>query len=257
MFQPDKPARPFAPASVERPGAAAVRPAAGQTGSSSAFTLLQREIGNIVQNGFAGTRSSAALSAQAAQSVTMQRALTGAGTREAAGVQTGAVLLDALASAGSLGSSRQAFLADILPHARRAGAALGLSPDVIAAHAALESGWGQRPLKDARGVTTHNVFGLKATGSWRGAVAEAATTEYIRGEAIKTVEQFRAYPDYASAFRDYVSLLRDTPRYAAALNQGDDARAFAHALKRGGYATDPAYENKLAQVAEQIQSALR
>ena len=34
-------------------------------------------------------------------------------------------------------------------------------------------------------------------------------------------------------------VIRDNPRYAAALNTGGDVRAFATALQRGGYATDP------------------
>ena len=51
---------------------------------------------------------------------------------------------------------------------------------------------------------------------------------------------------------DYVSVLRDNPRYAAALNTGHDVRAFATALQQGGYATDPEYANKLVAVAAQL-----
>ncbi len=51
---------------------------------------------------------------------------------------------------------------------------------------------------------------------------------------------------------DYVRVLRDNPRYAAALNTGTDVRAFATALQKGGYATDPEYANKLVSVAAQL-----
>ena len=61
--------------------------------------------------------------------------------------------------------------------------------------------------------------------------------------------------DRASAFRDYAQLLATNPRYRAALNAGGDARAFAQGLAQGGYATDPAYAEKLAHVATRIQSA--
>jgi len=44
------------------------------------------------------------------------------------------------------------------------------------------------------------------------------------------------------------------PRYRGALNVGSDARAFAQGLARGGYATDPAYADKLARVAARLQS---
>ena len=47
-------------------------------------------------------------------------------------------------------------------------------------------------------------------------------------------------------------MLRDNPRYAAALGTGSDVRAFADALQRGGYATDPQYANKLVAVANQL-----
>jgi flagellar protein FlgJ len=53
---------------------------------------------------------------------------------------------------------------------------------------------------------------------------------------------------------DYVRLLTDNPRYASALNTGSDVRAFGNALQRGGYATDPAYADKLVAVAAKLGS---
>ena len=66
-------------------------------------------------------------------------------------------------------------------------------------------------------------------------------------------ERFRSYPDSASAFRDFPRLLLDSPRYQAALNTGADAVAYAQALQRGGYASDPAYAEKLARIAARLQ----
>jgi len=59
----------------------------------------------------------------------------------------------------------------------------------------------------------------------------------------------------AGSFQDYASLLLDNPRYRRALNTGSDAQAFAHALQAGGYATDPAYADKLGKVAAGIKAA--
>ena len=47
-------------------------------------------------------------------------------------------------------------------------------------------------------------------------------------------------------------MIRDNPRYSAALGTGSDVRAFANALQRGGYATDPEYANKLVATFEKV-----
>jgi flagellar protein FlgJ len=146
------------------------------------------------------------------------------------------------------------FLTGIAPWARQAGAALGVDAELVAAHAALESGWGQRPLRAADGSDSHNLFGIKAQGAWTGARVEVLTTEFEDGTQLKKTEGFRAYPDHASAFNDYARLLRSNPRYRSALNVGGDAAAFAQGLARGGYATDPAYADKLTRLATQLQT---
>ena len=47
-------------------------------------------------------------------------------------------------------------------------------------------------------------------------------------------------------------MLRNSPRYAAALNTGSNVHAFATALQRGGYATDPDYAGKISSIAGSI-----
>jgi flagellar protein FlgJ len=66
------------------------------------------------------------------------------------------------------------------------------------------------------------------------------------------MDRFRAYGSPTDSFRDYVNLLGGNPRYAGALNTGSDASAFAAALQRGGYSTDPAYAHKLAAIAQNL-----
>ncbi|WP_233151625.1 glycoside hydrolase family 73 protein [Pelomonas sp. KK5] len=144
-------------------------------------------------------------------------------------------------------AEQQAFLDRIAPLAREAGAKLGVAPDVLSAQAALESGWGK-----AR--NGNNLFGIKAGPSWKGETKEAMTTEFEQGEPVQKSEAFRAYPDAAASFRDLTQLLAGNPRYQAALQSGSNAAAYGQALQRGGYATDPAYADKLARVAARIQA---
>lgn len=151
-------------------------------------------------------------------------------------------------------SAQQAFVASILPSAKEAGQQLGVSPHILAAQAALESGWGRRPLRGPDGTDTHNLFGVKTGSNWQGEAVDARTTEYVNGSAQHVTEHFRSFPDHASAFRDFVRLLQDNPRYQTALNTGNDVRAYAQGLMRGGYATDPAYAEKLVRLAARIQS---
>jgi len=164
-------------------------------------------------------------------------------------------VLGSINQGGEIGEVQQQFLASIKPWTEETGARLGVAPEIVAAHAALESGWGQRPLRQGTGADTNNLFGIKAGGKWQGDVASNVTTEYEAGSgtALKKTERFRSYPDQASAFRDYAQVLLDNPRYRAALNTGADAGAFAQGLARGGYATDPHYAAKLTQLATRLQ----
>jgi flagellar protein FlgJ len=144
------------------------------------------------------------------------------------------------------GSPRD-FVAAIWPHAEAASRSTGIPPAFLVAQAALETGWGRSEPRLADGRPSHNLFGIKAGASWRGPVAEAATTEYVNGVAETRVERFRAYGSYAEAFQDYASLLAGSPRYAAVLG-ATEAASFARGLQRAGYATDPAYGAKLERI---------
>ncbi|AMC34881.1 flagellar assembly peptidoglycan hydrolase FlgJ [Janthinobacterium sp. B9-8] len=150
--------------------------------------------------------------------------------------------------------SGDSFASKLAANAEGAAASLGVSPHVLVAHAALESGWGKKPIKDAAGSDSHNLFGIKATKDWKGKTTDIVTTEFVGGQAQKRVETFRVYDSYADAFHDYASLIKR--RYSDAVGQGANAQGYAKALQSGGYATDPQYANKLAQVAEQLRRQL-
>ena len=148
----------------------------------------------------------------------------------------------------SQANSPKEFVDKLWPHAAEAGKELGIPANFLIGHAALESGWGQREIRDAAGNNSYNLFGIKAGKKWTGPVVEAATTEYVNGVPGKTVERFRVYDSYAEAFRDYAGLLRNSPRYAPVLEQGLDAAGFARGLQQAGYATDPLYASKITRI---------
>ena len=132
--------------------------------------------------------------------------------------------------------------------------ASGIPAAFMIGQAAHESGWGRREIRHADGTPSHNLFGIKAGADWKGAVAEAVTTEVIDGRAVKTVARFRAYASHAESFADYARLMKTSPRYQQVLAQAQDAGSFAAGLQRAGYATDPAYADKLTRV---INTTLR
>jgi len=163
------------------------------------------------------------------------------------------------ASASSCPSTAQQlqFAQSLWPEAKQAARQLGVSPVSLVAQAALETDWGRSMPRTASGSTSNNLFGIKAGVSWSGASVQSDTQEYDGGTATAMKAQFRAYGSQSQCFQDYVSLLQGNPRYAAALGTGDNTQAFAAALQRGGYATDPAYAGKLAAVANTLSRTLK
>lgn len=146
------------------------------------------------------------------------------------------------------------FITDLLPAARAAGQQLGVDPRNLIAQAALETNWGTRIPRDAQGRSSNNLFGMKSGSQWAGASVSAKTQEYLGGAAVGMSGDFRSYDSRMQSFQDYVSLIRGSPRYAAALNTGSDTHAFATALQHGGYATDPHYAAKITAIASGIGS---
>jgi len=144
-------------------------------------------------------------------------------------------------------SSPEAFVRSLWPHAKKTAEQLGVSAKALIAQAALETGWGRRLVGGDKGVVSHNLFGIKATG-WKGAKVASGTHEYVGGVRVNMRDSFRAYASAADSFADYARLL-GRERYAAARGTGDDVHRFASALQRGGYATDPSYANKITAIA--------
>lgn len=160
------------------------------------------------------------------------------------------------AGVGAVAGTKEAFLESILPAARQAAEALGVSPRAVLAQAALETGWGRAVPRDSDGRSSHNLFGIKANERWNGPRVDQMTTEYVGGVAQRQVESFRAYASPAESIADHARLLARSPRYAAVRGTGDDIAAYGSALQQGGYATDPNYARKLEAVASTVDRIL-
>jgi flagellar protein FlgJ len=146
------------------------------------------------------------------------------------------------------------FVQEHTAAARAAEAQTGIPAAFMVAQAAHESGWGRRQIANADGTSANNLFGIKAGAGWSGPVAEITTTEYVDGEARKVTAKFRAYASPAESFADYARLMKTSPRYSEVLENATSAQGFAQGLQRAGYATDPAYADKLTRV---INTTLR
>ncbi len=161
-------------------------------------------------------------------------------TTPAAGTTTG--------TTASTGSVHHDFVDRFKDAATAAAEATGLPVKVILGQAALESGWGKHEVRDAKGGGSYNLFGIKAPAGWTGATVDAVTTEVVNGVAQKVVQKFKAYASYADSFIDYAQTVANNPRYDKAIQVAGDVVKFATEMGKSGYATDPNYGTKLAQV---------
>lgn len=146
--------------------------------------------------------------------------------------------------------SPQDFVDQLSPIMESAAKALGVSPRILIAQAALETGWGQHMPQRGPGQSSHNLFGVKTHGRWSGAAVEAATQEHREGKMVGEQAEFRGYRSFAEAVADYVHFVRTQPRYAAALDHGGSDQHYIEGLAQAGYATDPDYAARVLQVAD-------
>ncbi|MEJ2592684.1 MAG: flagellar assembly peptidoglycan hydrolase FlgJ [Candidatus Thiodiazotropha sp.] len=152
----------------------------------------------------------------------------------------------------------QDFIDRLWSSAEQAAGELGLPPEALLAQAALETGWGSYVMPASNGASSHNLFGIKADGRWDGAQVRKETLEYEQGVAVRRREYFRTYDSFEQSFSDYVAFLKSSPRYAEALQKTDDPAAYFRSLQAAGYATDPAYADKILRVMQgpEMQAAL-
>lgn len=142
------------------------------------------------------------------------------------------------------------FVAALTPFADSVAKRLNVSPDVLLAQAALETGWGKKVSTDNKGDSSHNLFNIKADKRWEGPTASVDTLEFTDGVAKREKHQFRSYQDFQSSFNDFADFLQSGNRYSDALRNSADSAQFLNGLQKAGYATDPNYAAKIQSVIQ-------
>ena len=144
--------------------------------------------------------------------------------------------------------SEQSFVSELWQHAKQAAEKIGLSPAVMLAQSALETGWGKHIITKSDGQSSNNFFNIKADKSWQGDKAAKASLEFEDGVAVKKQSNFRAYNNIAESFDDFVNFLQQNPRYKSALKTTANPTEYLNELQKAGYATDPNYAQKIINV---------
>ncbi|MCP4431046.1 MAG: flagellar assembly peptidoglycan hydrolase FlgJ [Gammaproteobacteria bacterium] len=150
-------------------------------------------------------------------------------------------------------NTAQAFIRDILPQAKSAANMLGVSPGLLVAQSALETGWGKHVMTREDGSSAFNLFGIKAGSGWQGDTVSKPTMEFRNGVMQTEVAHFRVYDSLADSLDDYVSFIQSRERYQDALKHGGNDGRYINALQNAGYATDPDYADKILSILQGSQ----
>ena len=145
-------------------------------------------------------------------------------------------------------SSPAAFVSSLLPIAKTYAQKLQVDPKLLLAQAALETGWGKYVMRTVDGISSNNLFGIKADTSWQGDSTSVNTLEYENGQLQQIKAAFRSYDTHEESFKDYVEFLNNSSRYQKALDVSADAKNYLNELQSAGYATDPNYADKIYQI---------
>ena len=147
-------------------------------------------------------------------------------------------------------NTSEQFINTMLPYAESAAQKIGVDPKVLIAQSALETGWGKSVGQLDNGKTSYNLFNIKVGSGHNGNQYTKQTVEYSDGIAKIEKASFRAYSSYQESFDDYVSLIKNSPRYQDALNVASDSKQYIEGIQQAGYATDPRYAEKVHRVLE-------
>lgn len=111
---------------------------------------------------------------------------------------------------------------------------------VTLAQCILESNWGRSLLA----LNANNYFGIK--GQYNGKSYTVETEEYINGQSITVLAEFKSYPSMKESFEDHSQFLLKS-RYKEAFKYTDYSN-FIKEIWKGGYATDPKYPEKIISI---------
>lgn len=152
-----------------------------------------------------------------------------------------------------INTGQQQFVNRISAAVKWAADKLKTEPEAIMAIAAHESGWGHRLGTDETGQSSNNLFGIKAHGWPEERVLYSRTTEYLTENPSTHIEPFRRYPSWSESIMDFAAFLSVNPRYSDAVGKNLDGEQFISEIHRAGYATDPAYTEKVISVLQTVR----
>jgi len=147
-------------------------------------------------------------------------------------------------------AAEREFILSLATAARESQRIMGVPASVTLAQAILESDWGRSRLaREAK-----NLFGIKATTRpGTAGVYRTRAWEILGGATVFGPDAFKAYESYADSIVDHARWFHEQPRYASALEARHDPQEFARAITAAGYATDPAYANKLIALMDRFE----
>ncbi|BDZ30435.1 glycoside hydrolase family 73 protein [Lactiplantibacillus sp. WILCCON 0030] len=144
--------------------------------------------------------------------------------------------------------SHPAFIKKLAPDAQQMQTKYHVLASISLSQAILESNWG----RSANARQNNNLFGVKATGQEKGKLM--ATKEFHDGAYHQEKQRFRVYDSWHASMVGHARKLAygtpwDSKHYQAVI-QATDYQTAAVALVNAGYATDPAYAQKLINIIQ-------
>ncbi|MCB0396867.1 MAG: glucosaminidase domain-containing protein [Flavobacteriales bacterium] len=117
---------------------------------------------------------------------------------------------------------------------------MGVPASITLSQGMLESGNGNSRLA----VKGNNHFGIKCHSDWKG--------KTIHENDDSRHECFRKYDSVQESYHDHAAFLKNKSRYAFLFDLPvTDYKAWAHGLKKAGYATNPQYAQRLIRIIEE------
>jgi flagellar protein FlgJ len=143
------------------------------------------------------------------------------------------------------------FVAKVVQAAKEAsnsGSKFNLA--VLVAQAAHESAWGKASLA----AKYNNLFGIKASKSWKGKVVDLKTWEVYNGQREDITACWRVYDSFTDCIKNYAQIIALNDFYKPALNHLDNADEFLKVIA-AHWATDPKYIAKVKAVGQAVEKA--
>jgi len=128
-------------------------------------------------------------------------------------------------------STPVAFVHSLWGYAEKAAKKLQMDPKVLMAQAALETGWGKHVMRTEQGISSNNLFGIKASHGWEGDKTQVNSLELENGSLSKKTSAFRVYNSYADSFTDYTRFIGSKTRYQNARDAASDPEKYMQELQ--------------------------